>query len=116
MGSAAPFGCGSCPMQNRSMRTSSSYHVSFAQRPIEDKVLFDIQSMSAWEYHCNWPHTAAEVYHDLERIWTAAELSPEDLRDWRRMSELLKTQLSKCIPQEWSRIEPKTKARRWPLQ
>jgi hypothetical protein len=72
----------------------------FAQLPVEAKVLFYIQSMSALEYHCNWPHTAAEVYRDLEVIWNAEELSPEDLQDWPRMSTLLVTELSKRIPQE----------------
>ena len=79
---------------------SHTNHLPFAQLPIEAKVLFYIQSMSAWQYHCNWPHTAAEVYRDLERIWNAAGLTPEDLRDGQRMSTLLETELSKCIPQD----------------
>lgn len=82
----------------------SNAHVSFAQLPIEAKVLFYIQSMSAWEYHCNWPHKAAEIYGDLERVWNAEQLTLGDLRDWPCISELLETELSKCVPLERSRI------------
>jgi hypothetical protein len=89
------------------MITNCNPHMPFAQLPIEAKVLFSIQSMSAWEYYCNWPHTPDEIRCDLERIWNAEELSQEDLRDWPRMSALLVTELSKCIPQERSRIEPR---------
>jgi hypothetical protein len=77
--------------------TCRTNYVPFAELPTEAKVLFYIQSMSAWEYHCNWLHTPAEVYRDLERIWNTEELTLECLRDWRRMSELLATQLSRCI-------------------
>lgn len=94
------------------INTFRTNHVSFAKLPIEAKVLFYIESMSAWEYHCNWPHTAAETYHDLETIWNAEELSPQDLQDWDRMSKILETRLSKCIPQQRGRFEPGTKARR----
>jgi hypothetical protein len=94
------------------METSSNSQLPFAELPIEAKVLFYIESMPCLEYHLNWPHTAAEIYRDLERIWNAEKLTQEDLRDWRRMSTLLETELSKCIPQERSRIEPGRTARR----
>lgn len=87
-------------------------HMPFAELPIEAKVLFYIQSMSAREYHCNWPRTAAQVYRDLERVWDAEQLTLRDLRDWPRMSKLLQTQLSKCILEERSRIEPGPTPRR----
>jgi ribonucleotide reductase beta subunit family protein with ferritin-like domain len=82
--------------------TVRANHLPFAELPIDAKVMFYIQSMSAMEYHCNQPQTAAEIYHDLERIWNAEKLPLEDLRDWQRLSKLLKTQLSQCLSHERS--------------
>jgi hypothetical protein len=48
--------------------TCRTNHLPFAELPIEAKVMFCFQSMSSLEYHCNWPHTAAEIYTNLERI------------------------------------------------
>jgi hypothetical protein len=75
-------------------------HIPFAKLPIEDKALFYLQSMVAWEYHCKLPHSAAEIYADLEMIWNAERLSPDNLRDWNRMSGLLETELAKCVQQQ----------------
>jgi hypothetical protein len=86
-------------------------HVPFVELPIEAMAMFYIESMSAWRCHCNWPHTSAEIAHDLERIWNAEELSQEDLQDWPRMSKLLETHLSQCLPQDRSRIEPRLTTR-----
>jgi hypothetical protein len=92
--------------------TFRTNHEPFAELPIEAMALFYFESMSAWEYHCNWPHTATEIYRDLERIWNAEKLTQEDLQDWPRMSELLETQLSQCLLQERSRIEPRLTPRK----
>jgi hypothetical protein len=52
------------------------------------------------EYHLDVPHTSAEIFSDLERIWNAEKLTVEDLRDWDRLSDLLKAQLPNCDPLE----------------
>jgi|ERR1035437_1133421 hypothetical protein len=69
----------------------------FAQLPFEHRVLFYLLSLSAFEYHCRSPHTSAEIQADLARVWDSEQLSPEDLKDSRRMSELLQTQLTNCV-------------------
>jgi hypothetical protein len=91
--STVSFGCGSCSMQNRGMLTTSNTHICFVELPIEAVVLFYFQSMSAWEYHCNWPHTSAEICRDLERIWNARNSLKRTCRTgpvcpsfWRRTS------------------------------
>lgn len=98
-------------MQNLETMTYNNTHVLFAKLPIEAKALFYFQSMAAWEYYCNWPHTSAEIYGDLERIWNAERLTPEDLRNWCRMSELLETELGKCVEQQRRSKGPKAKLR-----
>jgi hypothetical protein len=104
-------------MDNRDMiDTFRTNHLPFAELPIEAMTLFYFESMSAWEYHCKRPHTSAEIYRDLEQIWNAEKLTQEDLRDWPRMSKLLETQLSQCLPQERSRIEPRLTTRGRPRQ
>jgi hypothetical protein len=95
-----PFGCKSSSTHYRNMETIEVAHVPFAQLPIEARALFYIQSMAAWEYHCNLPHSAAEIRSDLERIWNAERLTPEDLRDWGRMSGLLKIELARCVQEQ----------------
>ena len=67
--------------------TLRTNHTPFAGLPTEAIALFYIQSMSAWTYHCKRPHTSADIYRDLERIWNAEKLTLEDLRDWRRMAK-----------------------------
>jgi hypothetical protein len=106
-----PFGKTPSSTQNQGMITDHKTPIPFAQLPIEAMALFYFQSMSAYEYHCNQPHTSAEIYRDLENIWNAAQLTLEDLQDRRRMSELLETQLSKCVSQKRCFIRPKTTAR-----
>lgn len=96
-----------CRVVREESCTLRTNHLPFAELPIEAMALFYIESMSAWEYHCFRPHTSAEIYRDLERIWNAEKLTKEDLQDWPRMSKLLETQLSPCLPQERSRIEPR---------
>jgi hypothetical protein len=92
--------------------TPRTNHIPFAKLPIEAMALFYIESMSARQYHCNWPHTATEICRDLEQIWNAEKLTQEDLQDWPRMSKLLETQLSQRLSQERSRIEPRLTTRR----
>jgi hypothetical protein len=91
------------------MKNECNPHTLFAQLPIEARVLFYIQSMSAWEYHCRSPHTAVEVNADLESIWNAQELTLDDQRDWDRMSELLRTLLPTVALPERRCRSPDTK-------
>jgi len=116
-GVRATFGCGSRSMDNLGMiDTLHTNHIPFAKLPIEAMALFYIESMSAWQYHCNWPRTAAEISRGLERIWNAEKLTQEDPQDWPRMSKLLETQLSKYLPEERSRFEPRLTTLRKPRQ
>jgi hypothetical protein len=79
------------------MFIKNNTHVPFAQLPFEHRVLFHLLSFSAYEYHCCSPHTSAEIQEDLARVWDCEQLSPEDLEDSGRMSELLQTQLTNCV-------------------
>ena len=79
------------------MPTDNKTHVQFARLPFEHRVLFYILSLSAFEYHCSRHHTSAEIQADLARVWGSEQLSPEDLNDSRRMSELLQTHLANCV-------------------
>jgi hypothetical protein len=105
------FGYAPVQTQNQAMRSNKDTHIPFARLPIEDRALFYFQSMVAMEYHCYLPHTAVEVFADLERIWNAARLTPEDLRDWHRMSGLLESELAKCVQQQRHSTRPKAKLR-----
>ena len=98
------------------MSTDTNIHLPFAQLPIEARVSFYFQSLSAFEYHCCWPHTSAEIHSDLERIWDAEQLTDKDLKDWVRMSELLEAQLPKCGWQEIRFRRRRTKRRVWRRQ
>jgi hypothetical protein len=98
------------------MARDSNTHVPFAKLPFEHRVLFYIQSLSAFAYHCCWPHTSAEIHADLERIWNAEQLTEEDLKDWVRMSELLEARLPKCGWQELRFKRRRTKRRGWRCQ
>jgi hypothetical protein len=81
--SAVLFGCGSCSAHNLDIvMIDRNSHIPFAQLPIEAQVLFYMQSMSAWDYHCNGPHTPAEVYGDQERSWNAEGITPRS--QWPR--------------------------------
>ena len=82
------------------MDTKGNTHIPFAQLPLEACALFYFQSLLAVEYHLDVPHTSAEIFSDLERIWNAEKLTVEDLRDWDRLSDLLKAQLPNCDPLE----------------
>jgi hypothetical protein len=82
--------------------TDSSTHVPFSDLSIDAHMLFHFQSFSVREYHCDLPHTAGKIHADLERIWNEEELN-EDLQDWDRMSELLKSKLPKRAPGRPSR-------------
>ena len=90
--------------------------ISFAYKTVKCKPttrgIVHLESLSAMEYHCSEPHTSAEIYRYLERIWNAEKLTPKDLRNWRCMSRLLETELSQCLSGERSRIEPGLTTRR----
>jgi hypothetical protein len=109
----ALFGCRLLRAHDQGMNTYSSIHVPFAQLPIEARVAFYFLSSSALEYHCYWPHTAAEIYADLERIWNAERLRVSDLQDEDRMSEILERKLPKGDPSERSFNRPGTMPRCW---
>jgi hypothetical protein len=93
------------------MKNECNPHVLFAQLPIAARVLFYIQSMSAIEYHCFDLHTAAEINADLERIWNGEKLTLDNLQDWDRMSELLRTHLPTVALPELRCRSPDTKPR-----
>jgi hypothetical protein len=94
------------------MNTQGNTHVSFAQLPLEACALFYFHSMSAMEYHLDLPHTSAEIFSDLEKVWNANELTPDDLLDWERMGDLLLAQLPKDIPREQHFTRPESRRRR----
>lgn len=75
-------------------------HVPFRRLPIEACALFYFFSLSAMEYHCNSSHTSAEIFTDLEMIWNIEQLTPDDLQNWDRMSDLLIARLPKCAPED----------------
>jgi hypothetical protein len=65
----------------------------FVQLPVEARVLFLIFSLSAIGYRRFQFADKTEIRVLLEQIWNYHKLSPADLRDGHRMSNLVKTYL-----------------------
>jgi hypothetical protein len=84
--------------QTPSMITTRTSHVPFTELPSEARVLLFMFAMGAAARHVAQPPKRAELDPLLEIIWNRNRLCLSDFADPRRMTALLKTELSSlCI-------------------
>jgi hypothetical protein len=76
------------------MLTSFSFHLPFAELPVEARALFFINALAATARFGVQPPKRSELTTLLETIWNRNRLSLEDLSDPFRMAALLKTELT----------------------
>jgi hypothetical protein len=76
------------------MATSSTFHVPFAELPVEARALFFINAQAALARFGVQPPKRSVLTPVLETIWNGNRLCLKDLSDPFRMTDLLETELA----------------------
>ena len=74
---------------DQTMNTNLTPHTPFKQLPPQAVALFFIQAMGARAQFIQRPPTLAELESTLAAVWDENQLTTSDLRDFRRMTNLI---------------------------
>lgn len=94
------------------MVTDNRFHIPFAHLPHAAKVLFFFYSMAYMGSRCSRDPSTEEIRADLEVAWNTLKLTPDDLRDYLRVEDLLKPYFAKRASNEGIFRVPATESRR----